>query len=49
MLREVGFMMFIDLPHKYILNYLKLLEGPQELAQSAWSYANDWCSFHLIR
>ncbi|KAH3745863.1 arginine-rich cyclin 1 [Pelomyxa schiedti] len=40
-LRELGFMMYVELPHKFILNYLNLLEGSKELGQSAWNYAND--------
>ncbi|KAK5580625.1 hypothetical protein RB653_000647 [Dictyostelium firmibasis] len=40
-LKEFGFLMFVDLPHKYILNYMKLLERSKELAQKSWNYLND--------
>jgi len=40
-LRELGFMVYVELPHKFILNYLKILEGSSELAQQAWNIIND--------
>ncbi|KYQ92932.1 cyclin [Tieghemostelium lacteum] len=41
-LREFGFLLTVDLPHKYILNYMKLLDQSQgELAQKSWNYIND--------
>ncbi|KAM9977197.1 hypothetical protein ACTFIR_011055 [Dictyostelium discoideum] len=40
-LKEFGFLMYVDLPHKYILNYMKLLERSKELAQKSWNYLND--------
>eukprot|EP01133_Synstelium_polycarpum_P001371 gene1371-1574_t len=40
-LREFGYMMTVELPHKFILNYMKLLDKSNELAQKAWNYLND--------
>ncbi|KAF2077716.1 hypothetical protein CYY_000963 [Polysphondylium violaceum] len=40
-LREFGFMVSVDYPHKYILNYMKLLDKSTELAQKSWNYLND--------
>lgn len=40
---RLGFGMYniMDYPHKYILYFVKVLDGSQELAQSAWNYLND--------
>ncbi|EGC38223.1 cyclin [Dictyostelium purpureum] len=40
-LKEFGFLVYVDLPHKYILNYMKLLDKSKELAQKSWNYIND--------
>lgn len=41
-LKELGFSFYvIDHAHKFLLFYVKLLDGDQKLAQSAWSYLND--------
>mmetsp|Transcript_90091 Transcript_90091/g.160440 ORF Transcript_90091/g.160440 Transcript_90091/m.160440 type:complete len:417 (+) Transcript_90091:30-1280(+) len=43
MLRELGFevKLLLDHPHRYVLEYLDLLNRPAKLTQKAWSYAND--------
>jgi hypothetical protein len=43
LLKELGFSFYhiMDHPHKYILYYIKLLNGSAELAQVAWNYLND--------
>ena len=40
-LKELGFMLLVVHPHKFVLNYIKILEGSPELAQKAWNYIND--------
>jgi len=40
-LKELGFLVYVEHSHKFILNYLKVLDGSQELAQNAWNYVND--------
>jgi hypothetical protein len=43
LLKELGFSFYsvLDHPHKYILYYIKMLNGTKELAQVAWNYLND--------
>jgi hypothetical protein len=43
LLKELGFSLYnvMDHPHKYILYFVKLLNGSNELAQSAWNFLND--------
>lgn len=40
-LKELGFMVYVELPHKFILNYTKVLDGDGELTQQAWNFLND--------
>jgi len=43
-LRELGFCLYrgvTDHPHKYILYFVRLLDGSTELAQASWNYLND--------
>ena len=45
-LKELGFILYTEHPHKFILNYVKLLTGNDEsalkkLAQYAWNFIND--------
>lgn len=42
-LEKLGFNTFVELPHKFLLNYLNVLglAKNQELAQTAWNYMND--------
>lgn len=42
-LKELGFCLYriMDHPHKYILYFVKILDGSTELAQVAWNYLND--------
>jgi hypothetical protein len=43
MLKIMGFQVYVEHPHKYLLNYLTFLglEGNNQVAQKAWNYAND--------
>jgi cyclin L len=43
LLKELGFSFYniLDHPHKYILYYVKMLDGTSELSQLAWNYLND--------
>lgn len=43
LLKELGFSLYniMDHPHKYILYFIKLLGGNNELAQCSWNYLND--------
>ena len=41
-LKELGFSFYvIEHAHRFILFYVKLLDGDAELAQEAWAYCND--------
>jgi transcription initiation factor TFIIIB Brf1 subunit/transcription initiation factor TFIIB len=42
-LKELGYDLYSIMthPHNFILYYVKLLRGSQQLAQRAWSYLND--------
>ncbi|KAM4100093.1 hypothetical protein ACB094_05G042500 [Castanea mollissima] len=42
-LKEMGFICHVEHPHKFISNYLAILETPPELRQEAWNLANDSC------
>ncbi len=42
LLRELGFMVYVELPHKYIPNYAKVLGLTDDVSQKAWSFTNDW-------
>lgn len=41
LLKEMGFICHVEHPHKFISNYLRVLETPAELCQEAWNLAND--------
>ncbi|CAK9143118.1 unnamed protein product [Ilex paraguariensis] len=41
LLKEMGFICHVEHPHKFISNYLAVLETPPELRQEAWNLAND--------
>lgn len=41
LLRQFGFILHVDHPHKFVLSYLSVLDLPLELKQKAWSLAND--------
>eukprot|EP00245_Coleochaete_scutata_P004561 TRINITY_DN17279_c0_g2_i1.p1 TRINITY_DN17279_c0_g2~~TRINITY_DN17279_c0_g2_i1.p1 ORF type:complete len:464 (+),score=119.44 TRINITY_DN17279_c0_g2_i1:181-1572(+) len=40
LLKEMGFICHVEHPHKFILDYLRLLDAKQ-LGQAAWNLAND--------
>lgn len=42
-LKELGFSFYniIDHPHKYILYFIKILNGNEILSQKSWNYLND--------
>jgi hypothetical protein len=43
MLRELGFSVYVEHPHKFLLNYLNVLGLAEDevFTQMAWNYAND--------
>ncbi|GLD94446.1 hypothetical protein PINS_up003057 [Pythium insidiosum] len=43
LLIDLGFSLYdiMEHPHKYILYYIKILDGSKALAQQAWGYLND--------
>jgi hypothetical protein len=42
-LKELGFSLYgiMDHPHKYILYYLRILNGTHDMSQRSWNYLND--------
>lgn len=40
-LRELGFMVYVELPHKYVPNYIGVLRLSGDITQQAWNFAND--------
>lgn len=42
-LKELGFSLYniMDHPHKYILYFVKVLNGSEELANTSWGFLND--------
>ena len=41
LLRELGFVLHVEHPHKLVVNHLHILGGRPELMQEAWSLCND--------
>ena len=41
LLRTFGFILHVDHPHKFVLNYLNILEAGAALKQEAWNLSND--------
>ena len=46
-LRELGFMVYVELPHKYVPNYIAALGLGNELVQEAWNFTNDRYTSHI--
>lgn len=48
-LKELGFSLYsiMDHPHKYLLYFVKVINGSNELAQTAWNYLNDSMRLNL--
>ena len=40
-LREFGFCVHVEHPHKFVLNVVRMFEQSEALMQKAWSFAND--------
>ena len=40
-LRELGFVCHVELPHKLMLSYIAVLGTPPGLLQEAWNIVND--------
>lgn len=40
-LKECGFHLEIEHPHKFLMSYLKILDAQNDFAQHAWNYLND--------
>jgi len=38
---DLGYQLKLKSPHKFILNYISVLEADDKVAQKAWSYLND--------
>ena len=43
----MGFVCHVEHPHKFISNYLAILETSPELRQEAWNLANDRYFFQI--
>jgi hypothetical protein len=41
LLKELGFIVQVVHPHKFVLNFLRVLDANTELTQKAWNYVND--------
>ena len=40
-MHQVGFDLSVEHPHKFLLNYNKVLHLPKEVTQVAWNFVND--------
>lgn len=40
-LKELGYVLQVVHPHKFLLNYIQILKGSKQLAQSSWNFLND--------
>ncbi|CAI9301932.1 unnamed protein product [Lactuca saligna] len=40
-LKEMGYICHVELPHKFMVAYLEVLEAPHQMIQEAWNIAND--------
>ena len=40
-MKVLGFSVYQDTPYKYVIEYVKLLQGTNKLRQCAWNYVND--------
>jgi len=40
-LRAFGFCIHVEHPHKFVVNYARMMEQPKELMRRAWAFAND--------
>nr|KAJ0188633.1 hypothetical protein LSAT_V11C900473440 [Lactuca sativa] len=40
-LKEMGYICHVELPHKLMVTYLEVLEAPHQMIQEAWNIAND--------
>ena len=56
MLKELGYIVYVDHPHRFILFYVRTLDGNRELtdvskqlAQRAWNFLNDGSAINLNR
>lgn len=38
---DLGYILKVEHPHKFILNYINVLDAGEKVAQKAWSYLND--------
>ncbi len=41
LLRQFGFILHVDHPHKFVLDYSRILKAGTNLKQEAWNLAND--------
>jgi len=41
MLKELGYILYVDHPHKFFLHYINCLNLDREVAQRAWNFLND--------
>jgi cyclin T len=41
LLQTLAFDLTVEHPYKYLLQYVKTIEGDRELAQTAWNFVND--------
>ena len=40
-MKVLGFSLNVDLPYKYLWEYIRILQGTNRLRQKAWNYIND--------
>jgi len=40
-LKELGYMVYCDLPHKFVCNFVNVLDLDQDCAQLVWNYCSD--------
>ena len=48
MLREFGFCIHAEHPHKFVLNYLRMMGQDSAMMNAAWKIANDLAANHAV-
>lgn len=49
MLKRMGFQVYVEHPHKFLINYLRAmgLDSNKDVVQASWNFANDRCALQI--